>query len=275
LLRDEERLCWPRRCPSRPLAHFRARSRAVIRRLPQVLTAGRPIAHPKPNGSTKITRSDGLAGVRQCQNSLPPSLLHVRRGEAGPTAAASRALPLLPVRRAHGASGRLRGSRSGLLRGAAGLDRSTRPGAVGSPTGAIDEPGDGPVAARALAPVARRPSDPRPRPPQANAPGHVGTTAGISHASPGSSRRPGGAELVPGTPTAPANETRRSTRAKDLVHPLAALEAQKGSRSAQDRRWGACYAAQSRSEPSPTPPTISRARFKPSGNTNIPNGCSL
>jgi hypothetical protein len=38
---------------------------------------------------------------------------------------------------------------------------------------------------------------------------------------------------------------------------------------------GACYAAQSISEPSPTLPTISRARFKPSGNTNIPNGCSL
>ena len=51
-------------------------------------------------------------------------------------AAAGRAFPLLPVRRAHGASGWLRGSRSRLLRRAAGLDRPARPGAVGSPAGA-------------------------------------------------------------------------------------------------------------------------------------------
>ena len=43
----------------------------------------------------------------------------------------ARAFPLLPIRRAHGASGWLRGSRSGLLRRAAGLDRPARPGAVG------------------------------------------------------------------------------------------------------------------------------------------------
>ena len=58
---------------------------------------------------------------------------HVRRRAAGSAAAARRAFPLLPIRRTHGASGRLRGSRSGLLRRAAGLDRPTRAGAVGCP----------------------------------------------------------------------------------------------------------------------------------------------
>ena len=46
-------------------------------------------------------------------------------------AAAGRALSLLPIRRAHGASGRLRRGRSGLLQRAARLDRARSAGAVG------------------------------------------------------------------------------------------------------------------------------------------------
>ena len=46
-------------------------------------------------------------------------------------AAAARAVPLLPVRRADGASGWLRRSRSRLLQRAAGLDRPQRQSAVG------------------------------------------------------------------------------------------------------------------------------------------------
>ena len=98
---------------------------------------------------------------------------HVRRREAGLAAAAPRALPLLPIRRAHGASGWLRGSRCGLLRRAAGLDRPARPGAMGSPAGPPAGPADRPAAARAPAPGAWRPSHQRRRPPQADAAGHA------------------------------------------------------------------------------------------------------
>ena len=54
----------------------------------------------------------------------------------------ARALPLLPIRRTHGASGWLRGGRGGLLRRAAGLDRPARPGAVGLPACAAAESAD-------------------------------------------------------------------------------------------------------------------------------------
>jgi hypothetical protein len=58
---------------------------------------------------------------------------HVRRRAAGLAAIADRALSLLPIRRAHGASGWLRRSRGGLLQRASGLDRQPRSGAVGCP----------------------------------------------------------------------------------------------------------------------------------------------
>ena len=55
----------------------------------------------------------------------------VCRGTPGAAAVAPGALPLLPVRRTHRASGRLCRSRGRLLRRAAGLDRPPRPGPVG------------------------------------------------------------------------------------------------------------------------------------------------
>jgi hypothetical protein len=61
----------------------------------------------------------------------------------------------------HRTSGWLCGSRSGLLRRAAWLDRTGAFRCMGCPAGAADEPADGPVAARALAPSARRSSDQR------------------------------------------------------------------------------------------------------------------
>ena len=84
-------------------------------------------------------------------------------------AAAGRTFPLLPIRRAHGPSGWLRGSRSGLLQRAAGLDRPARPGAMGSPARPPAAPADRPIVARTLAPGARQPSDQRRGPPQTNA----------------------------------------------------------------------------------------------------------
>ena len=66
-------------------------------------------------------------------------------------AVARRTFPLLPIRRAHGASGWLRGSGSGLLQRAAGLDRQACPGAMGSPAGALAGSADRPVTARAPA----------------------------------------------------------------------------------------------------------------------------
>jgi FG-GAP-like repeat len=56
---------------------------------------------------------------------------HVRGRETYVVAAAARALPLLPVRRAHRASRRLRRSRSRVLRRAAGLDRARAARAMG------------------------------------------------------------------------------------------------------------------------------------------------
>ncbi len=53
--------------------------------------------------------------------------------ETGAATAATRALPLLPIRRTHRASGRLCGNRCRLLWSAAGLDRSAGQRAVGRP----------------------------------------------------------------------------------------------------------------------------------------------
>jgi len=60
-----------------------------------------------------------------------PSRSHVCGRETVPTASARRALPLLPIRRAHRSSGRLRRGRSRVLRRAAGLDRAHGARAVG------------------------------------------------------------------------------------------------------------------------------------------------
>jgi len=54
----------------------------------------------------------------------------VHRRETDSVAAAAGAIPLLPIRRAHGASGRLRGSRSSLLQRASWLDRPPRASAM-------------------------------------------------------------------------------------------------------------------------------------------------
>ena len=78
-------------------------------------------------------------------------------------AAARRTVPLLPVRRAHRASGRLRRSGSRLLQRAARLDRPPCAGAVGClacpPARSLDRA----TAARAPAPAARPSSHPRRR----------------------------------------------------------------------------------------------------------------
>src|SRR6266581_8133850 len=74
---------------------------------------------------------NGLGGHADPRHDKTASRGHVRRRKTFLAAPAHRALPLLPIRRAHGAFGRLRRSRGCLLRTAAGLDRTARQSAVG------------------------------------------------------------------------------------------------------------------------------------------------
>jgi hypothetical protein len=89
----------------------------------------------EPRGGAGVPRSLGrtLGRHAHSRHHQTAGRGHVRRREAGTAAAAGRAVSLLPVRRTHRASGRLRGSRSGLLQRAAGMDRQKRAGAVGLP----------------------------------------------------------------------------------------------------------------------------------------------
>ena len=136
------------RCrPREEDAATRAPLRAARRRpdLPRPLGAalGR---HPHP-------RHDQAAGRRD-----------VRRGTAGPRPPAARAVPLLPVRPPHRASRRLRRCRVRLLRGAAGMDRPSRPRPVERRPRAAARPPHRPAPPRAPARAAGLASHPGPRP---------------------------------------------------------------------------------------------------------------
>ena len=111
-----------------------------------------------------------------------PSRRDVCRGAAGAPAAAGRAVSLLPLRRAHRASRRLRRSRGRVLLDAARLDRPARPGAVDRPPRPPARSQDRSAPARACPRAARASPHRRRRPPGADAAGTLALLARARHA---------------------------------------------------------------------------------------------
>lgn len=104
----------------------------------------------------------------------------VRRGATGARSPPARAVSLLPVRTAHRASRRLRGSRGGVLRRPARLDRAARIGAVERSPCAAAGSEDQSTAPRACPRPTWVASDPRRRP----ADPHTGQNAGTARGGP-------------------------------------------------------------------------------------------
>src|SRR6266851_4608637 len=144
---------------------------------------------------------DALGRYAHPRHDEAPGRRHVCRGTAGARPATPRTVSLLPVRRPHGASQRLRRSRGRVLWRAARVARATRPGAVECTARAADRAPDRPAPAGASAHAPRLVPDPRRGPARAHAALDVGAprTRDIGrpphrrpvHADPAARRRPG------------------------------------------------------------------------------------
>src|SRR5258708_5903812 len=113
-----------------------------------------PLRKPGEGTSLPGWLGSTLGGYADPRHYETTSRAHVRRRETGTAATADRTLPLLPVRRPHGSSGRLCGSRGRLLQRTPGLDRTLDQSAVGRLAGSSPRPQKRATAARTHTPEA-------------------------------------------------------------------------------------------------------------------------
>ena len=148
----------------RPRSRSKRQGRSQRRPRPENAAAWPPLRAPRRWSGVPGPLGAALGRHPHPRNDQAPGRRHVRGRTPRARPVAPRAVPLLPVRPPHRASGRLRRGRLGLLLGAARMDRTPRRRAVGRRPRPPPRPGHRPAAARAPAYKTRLASHRRRRP---------------------------------------------------------------------------------------------------------------